>query len=78
MPFDVTVPEVSPDVIEGRLTNNESLSTSVSFASTAKVVAPSSSVMVPVSAFATGLSLTSVIVTVTDAESAPSLLSDAK
>ena len=50
VPLVVTVPEVSPDAIVGPLTVSVPLSVSVSFVSTVKAVAPSSSVIVPVSA----------------------------
>ena len=78
VPSVVTVPVVSPELIVGLLTVRVSPSVSVSLDSTVNEVAPSSSVIDPVSSTATGASFTDVTVIVTDVESAPSASSAAK
>ena len=64
VPFVVTVPELSPEAIVGLLTVKVPPSVSVSLLRTVNAVAESSSVMVPVSATATGASFASETVTV--------------
>ena len=65
VPSVETVPSASPEIIAGALTVRLSPSASVSFDNTENGVATPFSAMVPVSATATGASLTFVTVTVT-------------